>query len=447
MSRVEWPEPLQKLYRQRWRIWFVAILAHTIGIFHRAAMAPVADRLMADFNISAVAFGGLGAVYFYTYAAMQLPSGALADTVGPRKTVTLGLLLATLGSIVMGLAPSFGVVYAGRFLVSVGVSVAWLSAVRVMMEWFRTRELGSVMGMCGTIANLGGVAAATPLALVVMWVGWRMSFVAIAGVSFAMAAAYWLIVRDSPARVGLPPVAELDGHNVPSAPAFGDSSSLSLARKARIVFSNRQIWLLFLVEFGLYGSFTTLIHNWVVVYAMQTYGLHRDLAANFVLVATVGIMVGAPAVGFFSDRISRRRLPIVVFAGFSLASFLVLVLWNSGRPPLGALYPLCFFIGFGGGAVPVVFACVRDVAQPSVRGMASGLVNSGGFVAAAIAQPMFGYVLDLGWQGEMMEGARAYPLAAFQQGLLLCCALAALGFIGALLLRETHSRDSYRPQS
>ena len=77
------------------------------------------------------------------------------------------------------------------------------------------------------------------------------------------------------------------------------------------------------------------------------------------------------------------------------------------------------------------------MAQPSVSGMASGLVNMGGFISAAIAQPLFGYLLDRGWQGDMIEGVRVYPLAAFQQGLLLCCALATVGFIGTLLTKET----------
>jgi sugar phosphate permease len=88
MSEGDWPDAIRKLYRQRWRIWIVACLAHAVGLFHRAAMAPMADRLMADFDLSAMAFGSLGAVYFYVYAAMQLPSGTFADTVGPRKTIT-----------------------------------------------------------------------------------------------------------------------------------------------------------------------------------------------------------------------------------------------------------------------------------------------------------------------------------------------------------------------
>src|SRR4030042_1606524 len=92
---------LDKAYRQRWLIWIIACLAHTIGIFHRASLTPMADRIMADFGITAFAFGGLGAAYFYIYSAMQLPSGTLADTLGPRKTITTGLLLSGIGSLIM----------------------------------------------------------------------------------------------------------------------------------------------------------------------------------------------------------------------------------------------------------------------------------------------------------------------------------------------------------
>ena len=111
MNNAPWSATVRKLYRQRWRIWIVASLAHTVSLFHRAAMAPIADRVMADFDITALAFGSLGAVYFYTYAAMQLPSGTLADTLGPRKTVTAGLFLSAAGSIIMGMAPSFSALY------------------------------------------------------------------------------------------------------------------------------------------------------------------------------------------------------------------------------------------------------------------------------------------------------------------------------------------------
>jgi len=100
-------------------------------------------------------------------------------------------------------------------------------------------------------------------------------------------------------------------------------------------------------------------------------------------------------------------------------------------------------MGLGTGAIPVMFASVRELVQPSVRGISSGLVNLGLFTGAAIAQPLFGYILDLNWQGQMMGGVRQYPLHAFQYGFFLCCILAMIGFISALFIKETYCRETY----
>ncbi|TFH35899.1 MAG: MFS transporter, partial [Dehalococcoidia bacterium] len=150
-ARPRWTDMMAKAYSQRWRIWFIAVLGHSVGLFHRAALGPMADQLMGDFGLTAAAFGSLGAVYYYVYAAMQLPSGTVADTLGPRKAITLALLVTTSGSVVMGLAASFTVLYIGRFLVSFGASFAWLSALKVIMNWFRSREVATVTGLSGAI--------------------------------------------------------------------------------------------------------------------------------------------------------------------------------------------------------------------------------------------------------------------------------------------------------
>jgi sugar phosphate permease len=444
MGKVDWPDSMKKLYRQRWRIWVMACLAHTMSLFHRAAMAPMADRIMADFDISATVFGSLSAGYFYVYAPMQLPSGILADTLGPRKVITAGLLLSAIGSLVMSQAPSFAALYAGRLIVSFGVSVVWLSVLKLIMEWFRSRELATMTGLSSSLVNLGQVAAATPLALMIISVGWRMSLVTVSQVTFGLAAASWFVLRDSPARVGLPPLSQLEGKAVRQAIEARDAPSLSLPQRFKAVFGNKNLWPLFLVHFGIYGAYSTFFHNWAVVYFMQTYGVARDLAANFILIAAVGQISGAPLVGFLSDRVMhRRRLPTVVLSATFLSAFLFLALWQGGHLPLGALYPVCFLIGLGIGAVPLVFAAVREIAESSVRGTASGMVNMGGFISAAIAQPIFGYLLDRGWGGDVVGGVRIYPQAAFQPGLLLCCGLAALGFVGALLTKETRPKVSW----
>lgn len=442
--KLDWPEAMQKSGRWRWGIWTVAVLAHTVGTFHWAAMGPMADRVMADFGISAAVFGSLGAAYFYVYAAMQLPSGTLADTIGPRKTITVGLLLSTLGSVIMCVAPSFAIVYTGRLVVSLGVSIVWLSVVKLIMGWFRSRELATMTGLSISVANLGQLAAATPLALSVIWVGWRMSFVAVAALSLALAVVNWFTIQGSAAQAGPSMGVGLNQRRNARAGLARDSLGLSLVGRFGVVFGNGQFWVLSLVGLGTYGAYSTLLHHWGVLYLMQTQGVARDFAGNFLLVSTIGLMLGAPLLGFLSDRVfKKRRLPLILFTALSLVSFLLLALWNGGRPPLGTLYPLCFVMGLTTGTVFITFACVGDIAQPSVRGVATGLVNTGGFVGAAVGQVVFGHILDLGWEGQMAEGARVYPAAAFQHGLLLCCILAGLGLVAAFLVKETHCRESY----
>ncbi len=425
---------MAKAYRQRWRIWFVAVLSHTVGLFHRAAMAPMADRIMADFDLTAAAFGSLGAVYFYVYAAMQLPSGTFADTMGPRKTITFGLVLTTAGSVIMGLAPTFGVLYIGRVIVSFGASLAWLSALKVIMNWFRSSEVATVTGLSGAINNSGQLLAATPLALLIIAIGWRMSFITAAVVSLMVALLNWFIVKDSPKKAGLPSIAEIEGEASQEGAQHKPQSGI--CQRMHEVLRNRKLWPLFLVAMGTYGSYATFFLNWLVVYLMQTYGVTRDYAASFALVSAIGAIIGTSALGFISDRIHSRRVPIMAATFISLVGFLLIVLWNGGKPPLTAFWPISFIIGFNVGTMPIAFATVRDVARPEVRGMSSGLINMGAFAGAAVIQPLFGYVLDLNWAGEVLGDIRHYPVEAFQQATALPCALMAVGFVGALMLRE-----------
>jgi sugar phosphate permease len=432
-----WSQPLPRAYRQRWRIWFVAVLSHSLGVFHRAAMGPMADRIMADFDVTAVAFGSLGAVYFYVYAGMQLPSGTLADTLGPRKSITMGLLITTVGAVVMGLAPTFEVLYIGRVIATFGASFEWLSVLKIVMNWYRAREVATVTGLSGSVNNMGQLLAATPLALLIGAIGWRMSILSVASLSLGLAIITWFVIKESPAKAGLKSLAELDGE--PPEPEAGANGALGMWQRIVRVLSDKRLWPLFLVTLGTYGAYCTFFLNWLVVYMMQTYGVDRAFAATFALVSAVGAIVGTPLLGLISDRTGTRRAPMAVATGISLACYLAITLWNGGKPPIETMWFFSFAIGFNVGAMPVGFGAVRDLAKPEVRGISSGLVNMGGFVGAAIIQPLFGWALDHNWTGQMVDGVRHYPVEAFQKALFLCCGLIALGFIGALTTKEPHT--------
>src|SRR5687768_9674424 len=104
----------------RWVVFALGVAAFWLSFFHRIVPAAIAEDLTATFDVSGAALGALAATYFYVYAAMQVPSGVLADTLGPRKVLAAGGLVAGLGSILFAGAHSLAAAAAGRTLVGLG---------------------------------------------------------------------------------------------------------------------------------------------------------------------------------------------------------------------------------------------------------------------------------------------------------------------------------------
>ncbi|MCC5909975.1 MAG: MFS transporter [Clostridiaceae bacterium] len=108
------------------------------------ALGVVRDELIKEFHITSTTFGYLGSTYFYVYMMMQIPSGILADTLGARKTVASGTILAAVGSMIFGLAPSIGYVFLGRLLVGLGVSVVLICILKILSQWFMIKEFATM---------------------------------------------------------------------------------------------------------------------------------------------------------------------------------------------------------------------------------------------------------------------------------------------------------------
>jgi len=90
----------------RYLICLLIFLCYVLVFFHRLCPAVIALDIQSSFGISGTLLGVLSSAYFYSYAIMQLPTGLMADSWGPRKTVSVFLILAGVGSVVMGIATS-----------------------------------------------------------------------------------------------------------------------------------------------------------------------------------------------------------------------------------------------------------------------------------------------------------------------------------------------------
>ena len=189
----------------RWLVFALLSAGYLLVYFHRLCPAVVALELMDDLNAGAGLMGLLASAYFYPYAVMQIPSGLLSDSWGPRKTITFFFVLAGVASIGLGFAQSVGQAVIARVLVGLGVSMLFVPTMKVLTHWFRASEFAFMTGLLMAVGGLGALSAATPLAYMSSFVGWRGSFVATGIATLALAGGIWFFVRDKPTELGCPP--------------------------------------------------------------------------------------------------------------------------------------------------------------------------------------------------------------------------------------------------
>ncbi|MBK1671907.1 MFS transporter [Ectothiorhodospira shaposhnikovii] len=419
--------------RIRWTIYSVLIAAYMLVFFHRFAPAMVSGELSAAFGVTAAALGSLSAMYFYIYTAMQIPAGVLADTLGSRYAVTLGNLVAGSGSIVFGLADTLATASVGRFLVGLGVSVVFVGLMKSNTVWFSERKYGSISGLTLLLGNLGAIAATGPLALMLLYVEWRSLFVALGIVAIVLALLSWWLVRDRPEQLGFPSVREMEGLP-PHAPR-----KQHWIKDLRAVLANRRLWPGFVYDFGITGSLFGMLGLWAIPLLRDVHGLSRGDASVYTTVATVAFAVGCLLAGSFSDRLGRRRpvLQAGALVYLSVCLGLLFLPWGPGASGL-TLFTL---MGLSAGCFVVAYAHAKEVVAPALSGMAIALVNTGLFLGAALFQPLFGWAMDLGWEGLMSGGVPVYTAVDYQRGLWLLTGFAALAVIASWRLVETGCRN------
>src|SRR5690349_8224685 len=146
--------------RGRWLVFGLAAAAFWFSFFHRVAPAAIAGDLQQSFGIGGAMLGTLAATYYLIYTVMQVPTGVLNDTLGPRRVLTAGCLVAGVGSILFGAAETVTAAIVGRTLAGLGVSVAFISMLKLNAEWFHERRFATMTGIGAMIGLTGALAAA-----------------------------------------------------------------------------------------------------------------------------------------------------------------------------------------------------------------------------------------------------------------------------------------------
>jgi MFS family permease len=377
-------------------MWALAAAFYVVAIFHRMSLGVASLEAGQRFGVSTSTIALLSIVQLGLYLTMQIPAGLLADRLGPRRTLALGLSTLGTGELLFAFSPSLQMAIAGRALVGIGDACMFLNVLRVAAHWLPPHRYALATALTAVCGSLGQLLTTAPLSLALGDLGWTPTFAASGILTATLAILAVNRLQDRPA--GAEPA-----RHAPILP--------TLRRAWHAPSIRHGLW----VHFALNCPFITLTGLWAYPFLVQGQGVPRATAAAILTAAVVAFGLAAPALGTLAGRNPANRGRIASAVAIATAAALGLVLGWPGHPPLSLVALMLVLSGVSGAASMLAFDLARDGA-PNAGGSASGIVNVGGFSAAIVAQAAIGLLISahLGYRVALLPLLALVAMGALQ---------------------------------
>lgn len=412
--------------RSVWLPILIGCIASTFYIYDfivRVMPAAMADQLMANFHIAAGGFGLLASLFFWGYAIMQIPVGTLCDRYSPRFLLAINILICALATALFSVTKHYTIALICRFVIGFTASFAYIGALKIGANWFPAKRFAMYAGMVQFLGCMGAIVGETPVALLTDRFGWRHTGLDIACLGIFFAALIWFVVRNLPGN--------------------HDDKLIMQTNKQpylhKSVFTSTQTWWAAAFGFAIWVPIVALATTWGIQFFQSFYGISNTDAANLIDFIWVGIALGGPAIGWFSDHIQRRKVPMATAAllGLVCSCLLIYVRIHS----MVVLGTLLFFYGVSASAMVLSFGLMSDIHQKHAIGTAAGFTNMAVIFSGVLVLPLVGFILNALWSGNSIAGVHIYDVGSYQKALTVIPMAFLLAFvISSVMIRETFCR-------
>lgn len=386
----------------------------------------MSHELMRDFSVTSQTLGILSGIYFYSYAAMQLPGGVLMDYFGPHRLLTLATIVCALSTIAFGMTDSFFMACVARLMIGFGSAFAAVGTMKLAANWFPAQRFALLTGLMVTLGMLGAIGGEAPLALLIDNFGWRHSMLIMGSTGLVLAVLLIFIAKDTPKN-----------HEVTASHPIEEEQ---LIPSLLALIKNKQLWLVACYGGLMYMATPVFCGLWGVPFLMNKMMITKTTAANYISLVFVGWAIASPLWGVFSNRIGLRKPPMYIGCiGALICSLLFIFV-----PMNTAIYMELLLFAFGifsAGFLPA-FTVAKELCNKKYVATGLSFMNMMNMIGIALAQPLIGYILDKMWEGEINGNVRVYPLEAYHTGL----AILPLGMLIALIIlpkiKETYCQSA-----
>ncbi|WP_124341371.1 MFS transporter [Cellulomonas algicola] len=418
MSRVPAPAPARSdapssfSSRRAYAVYAAAVVAYFVAIVHRTAMGVAGVEAVDRFALSATALSSFVVAQLLLYTLMQIPAGRLLDRFGPRAVITAGSLVMAAGQLLLAVADTVPLALLARVLLGAGDAGIFISAVRLIAEWFPPRKAPVMVQVTGLIGQSGNLASAIPVAWLLHHHGWTTTFGTLAVVGVVAAGVAFGGIRSAQPRDPL--------------------SHERLAPALRAALQPPGTRLGFWSHFATPFSANVVALLWGVPFFVTAQGRTAAEASVLLTALTLTAMVTGPVVGRFTARHPlRRSWSVLASCAVTLVAWVWLLVPSTPRP-MWQLVVFVVLVGAGGPVSLVGMDFARTFSPPTSLGTASGFVNTGGFTSTVVGLLGVGVVLQL----VEPDAAGTYSLDAYRIAFTVLLVPWVVGVVGVLSSRR-----------
>lgn len=366
----------------------------------------------------------LSSIYYVSNVIFLFVAGMVLDRFSTKKTILTAMLLCVVSTFILAHAQSFYLALFCRFVTGIGSAFCFLGPIRLASRWFPPKRMAMVTGAIVTMAMTGGMLAQYPLTKLVAQVGWRDALMQVGWLGTAMLVIMFFGVIDKAQSLGLKSKQKI--------------SVLATAKKAYLNSQTLRAALytsLMNMAIAVYGAMMGSL------YLVQRMGISKEDAAVVNSMLFLGAIIGGPLIGWCSDKLGLRVVPMKAGVILSLLVVLAVLFAPVSLPTMKVLF---FLLGFLTASQVISYALVAESSSPLITATAVSVVSiltQGGYI---VYQNLFSALLVKHGEMHMLNGVPVYSLGDYQYAAMIL----PLGLVLALLvlfgLKETHCQQVER---
>lgn len=390
-GKAQAAEPRKNIFSSTNVVLLMVCLMYALTYIDRINVNTAGPVFQKELHLNTYQLGWVFSAFGWAYLCLQVSGGWLSDRFGARRALTVCGIIWAGATIMTGLVGSFAAMLVARVILGLGEGATFPTATRALSDWFPPGKRGFSQGLTHAFARLGNFLTPPMVAYLIKISSWRMSFVVLGGISLLWTIVWWFYFRDNPT--------EHHGITQQELARLPDYMARKEKRKEPVPWGAliKRMWPVTVVYFC-YGWTLWLYLTWLPSFFLHGYKLNLKNSALFssgvYLLGVVGDTLG----GIVSDRIYKRtgnsnkaRRDLVIL-GFLLAfAFTIPVLRSHSLNLVAICLSAAFF--FAEFTIGPFWAMPMDIA-PRYSGSASGLMNVGSALAAAVSPLVAGYVIQ-----------------------------------------------------